>query len=202
MKQRLSRVTLQELTTQSAQVVAHVLTSSWYKQANTVSCYLSTPTGEINTDAIIIDALTQGKALFVPFCPIQDPTVMKMLRLKNLDHFKNLQLNRWSIRELNPSEVDTLDDAETELVGGLDLILIPGMAFDKTKKRLGHGRGYYDRYINRAHNTYRSRFNKPPPLSVALALEAQLVDPEKEQIPWEEFDRKPDKLVLPSGVLE
>ncbi|KAM0793793.1 hypothetical protein ACM66B_001209 [Microbotryomycetes sp. NB124-2] len=200
-KQRLKLVSPTQLAQDSSRVVQHVLESNWYKRAQTISCYLSTPTGEVDTDPIILDALNQGKALFVPFCPINEPTVMRMLRLRSVQHFQGLKLNRWQIRELDPLEIDTLDDAETEAVGGLDLILVPGMAFDLSRKRLGHGRGYYDRYVNRAYETYEQRFNKSPPLTVALALEAQLVKDE-EVIPWGEFDRKPDKLVLPSGIIE
>ncbi|KAK4050368.1 hypothetical protein OIV83_003437 [Microbotryomycetes sp. JL201] len=200
-KHRLKQLSPAEVAQDSSKVVAHVINSSWYQRAKTISCYLSTPFGEVDTDPIILDALNNGKALFVPFCPIEDPTVMRMLRLRSIQHFQGLKLNRWKIRELDPLEIDTLDDAETEAVGGLDLILVPGMAFDRSRKRLGHGRGYYDRYINRAHETYEQRFGKPPPLSVALALNAQMVESD-EHIPWDTFDRKPDKLVLPSGVIE
>ena len=51
-----------------------------------------------------------GKSLFIPFCPLSDPTVMRMLRLRSLDHFEGLQPNRWGIREVNPAEADTLED--------------------------------------------------------------------------------------------
>jgi len=40
----------------------------------------------------------------VPFCPVEDPTVMRMLRLRDEDHFASLPLNRWGIRELAPIE--------------------------------------------------------------------------------------------------
>ena len=49
-----------------------------------------------------------GKRVYVPFCPVEDPTVMRMLRLRDEEHFTSLPLNRWGIRELAPSEVDQL----------------------------------------------------------------------------------------------
>lgn len=101
-----------------------MLASSWYQRARSISCYLSTPSGEVNTDGIILDALNKGeqgllvdgalllltyipagKSLFIPFCPIDEPTVMRMLRLRSVAHFEGLKLNRWGIRELDPEEV-------------------------------------------------------------------------------------------------
>lgn len=37
---------------------------------------------------------------------------MRMLRLQSVAHFENLRLNRWGIRELDPEEVDTLEDGK------------------------------------------------------------------------------------------
>ncbi|ORY80253.1 hypothetical protein BCR35DRAFT_291354 [Leucosporidium creatinivorum] len=210
---RLKAVPPAEVTQDSAAVVAHVLASPWYKRARNISCYLSTPTGEVNTDGIILDALNSGKSLFVPFCPIDEPTVMRMLRLRSVAHFEGLKLNRWGIRELDPEEVELLEDGEArssratprtlltlltvehESAGGLDLILVPGLAFDKQKRRLGHGRGYYDRYIE-ATQDYATRFNKPSPFTAALALRAQIVG-EDEVLPTNELDKLPDVLVTP-----
>lgn len=43
-------------------------------------------------------------------------------------------------------------------------MILPGLAFDPLRRRLGHGRGYYDRYINTYCLDYPRRFNhKPPP---------------------------------------
>jgi len=47
---------------------------------------------------------------------------------------------------------------------GLDLILAPGVAFDVQGGRLGHGKGYYDRYISRAEE-FASRTGKPGPIT-------------------------------------
>lgn len=124
---------------------------------------------------------------------------MRMLRLRSVDQFQQLPLNRWGIREMEAKEAERAEEAEDVNGEGLDLILVPGLAFDSTGQRLGHGRGYYDRYIQATH-TYPAVFNKPPPKTVALALNEQLL-PTGELVPTEEWDKRPDVIVLPRGPL-
>ncbi|SGY34263.1 BQ5605_C002g01604 [Microbotryum silenes-dioicae] len=223
LKRRLKLVPRVQVAQESAAIAARVLAASWYLKADAVSCYLSTPVGEARTDSIILDALSKGqsrpsepgilhreklriysntgKRVFIPFCPLEQPAVMRMLRLKSAQHFESLQLNRWGIRELDPQEVEALEDAESEQSGGLDLILVPGLAFDRKKGRLGHGRGYYDRYITETGN-YSARFNKHPPFTAALALQAQMIEQDDpDQIPVTEWDRRPDALVTPDEII-
>jgi 5-formyltetrahydrofolate cyclo-ligase len=89
-------------------VVDHLLRSPYYLSAKNISCYLSLPVGEVETDQIIRHALANDKGVFIPYCPIEDKTTMKMLRLKGVEHFEGLKENRWGIRELDPSEVSQL----------------------------------------------------------------------------------------------
>ncbi|KAI8922555.1 hypothetical protein DFJ77DRAFT_436847 [Powellomyces hirtus] len=80
---------------------------------------------------------------------------------------------------------------------GLDLIIVPGLAFDKEGWRLGHGKGYYDRYFAKV--AERSALSgKALPTTIALALSAQIVD---EPLPREDFDQKPQFLVTATGVV-
>lgn len=86
-------------------MVDHLLRSPCYTSAQNISCYLSLPVGEVATDQIIRHALAHDKRVFVPYCPIEDKTTMRMLRLNGVEHFEGLKENRWGIRELDPAEV-------------------------------------------------------------------------------------------------
>jgi len=68
-----------------------------------------------------------------------------------------------------------------------DLAVIPLLAFDRSRSRLGKGKGYYDRFLA----NYRGK-------SVALAYGEQ----EVEKVPTEPFDRRPDKIVTDKESIE
>ncbi|POY70545.1 hypothetical protein BMF94_6459 [Rhodotorula taiwanensis] len=183
-------------------VLARLFASPYWTSARSISCFLSLPHSEIQTDSLIRHALRDGKRIYVPFCPVDDKTVMRMVRLTDLDHFERLEANRWGIREVDPKEVESLED-DSDPEGGLDLLIVPGLAFDPYRRRLGHGRGYYDRYINQYCLDYPRRFEgkKAPPRTVALALREQMVQAD-EEIPTNEWDRLPDSLITPDGIYE
>lgn len=57
------------------------------------------------------------------------------------------------------------------LIGGLDLIIAPGVAFNKKGDRLGHGRGYYDGFLAKV-----AKLQTKPVITVGLALKEQIVE--------------------------
>uniref|UniRef100_A0A914H3N8 5-formyltetrahydrofolate cyclo-ligase n=1 Tax=Globodera rostochiensis TaxID=31243 RepID=A0A914H3N8_GLORO len=78
----------------------------------------------------------------------------------------------------------TLD--ETPAKKPLDLVVMPGLAFTTSGKRLGHGRGFYDRFLN----DYAQKYGTAPK-TIGLALKVQLVD----DLPMESKDRMVDLLI-------
>lgn len=128
------------------------------------------PSGELSTTGIVQDALTHGKEVYVPYIynvepPVlqQKTSVMDMLLLESMEEFRALELDKWGIPSLQkdqalrkkncfggrgltyPAEPQATHDAEQ----GLDLIVMPGMAFDLEFRRLGHGKGFYDHFLTR-----------------------------------------------------
>lgn len=139
--------------------------------------YLSMPTGEISTTGIVRDALSQGKTVFIPYTYTLDApeegqpkSIMDMVELHSMNDFESLQPDKWNIP--TPSE-DSIPTRANSFGGkgasygnvttlsedaGLDLIVMPGMAFDSSFGRLGHGKGFYDYFLRRCHDASRVPF--------------------------------------------
>lgn len=68
-----------------------------------------------------------------------------------------------------------------EFTGGIDLIVVPGLAFDSSLNRLGYGGGYYDRFL----------VKHPESFKVAVQYPFQIVS----EVPTEKHDVKVDYLI-------
>ena len=80
----------------------------------------------------------------------------------------------------------TLFTVSLSPTGGLDLIFMPGLGFDKHGNRLGRGRGYYDAYLRRC-----LQQQDVPPYTMALAFREQICP----QVPVDENDMKVDEVL-------
>lgn len=151
-----------------ARLAANQLFSlSEYQNARRISVYLSMPSGELSTSAIVHDALKSGKQVFIPYIhsveqPAASPktSIMEMLALESVEEFESLERDKWGIPSLKPAHAASKLNCfggqgvapradETTREHGLDLIVMPGMAFDQKFRRLGHGKGYYDHFLTR-----------------------------------------------------
>lgn len=78
-------------------------------------------------------------------------------------------------------------DGHTPIITG-DFMIMPGLAFDKYKNRLGYGGGFYDRYLNQC---------VKKPYTCAVAYEFQI----KDQVPALSHDQRPDCIITPDNFL-
>ena len=67
----------------------------------------------------------------------------------------------------------------------IDLMIIPGVALDKEKNRLGRGRGFYDRLLKTVNAT-----------KIGVCFDFQIV----EQVPTEDFDVKMDVVISTTNI--
>ena len=129
-----------------------------YQAANHVGIYLSMPTGEVLTDGIVRHALKAGKNVYVPYLYKQRVEgekklvpAMDMASLHSESDYDSLSRDKWGIPSLDHPSLGErnrcIEGTRGQANGSLDVILVPGVAFDFAMGRLGHGKGYYDRFI-------------------------------------------------------
>ncbi|KAI9332497.1 5-formyltetrahydrofolate cyclo-ligase family-domain-containing protein [Obelidium mucronatum] len=150
---------------------------------------------------------TTTKSCFIPRCVSK--TRMEMVRLTSLEDLQSLPLNKMGIPEplLSEPRENIFDNAvvarQDSAYGGgggggggyCDLIVMPLLAFDADGWRLGHGGGYYDRFLVEC-NSVNARNGRGPPVTIALALKQQFV---VGSVPRDEYDQKPDYILLDDG---
>lgn len=116
---------------------------------------------------------------------------LKMVLLNSLEDFHSLKTNRWGILEprLEENREDVLDDPAPKL----DLLIVPGLAFDRQGRRLGRGKGYYDRYIA----SLEQRLSIKPKIA-GLAYRVQLV----EEVPVGPNDKLLDAIITADEIIQ
>jgi 5-formyltetrahydrofolate cyclo-ligase len=156
-----------------------------YQQAQTVMWYIDCRS-ELRTQHALPEALASGKRVAVPYCTTDEQGENK-LGLWLLESMEELVVGKWKI--LEPPR-DQWGSAGKEVpVEELDLVIVPGVGFDKTGARMGNGQGYYDRLLENV---------RPDCPLIALCYESQLID----GIVMGEHDIYMDKIVTEASVYQ
>ncbi|MEM9586494.1 MAG: 5-formyltetrahydrofolate cyclo-ligase, partial [Planctomycetota bacterium] len=164
----------------SRQITDRVIALKEYQQANCIMWYVDVR-AEVRTRHALPDAIDSGKQIVIPYC------VDGELELFHLESMNELAEGMYRI--LEPQEELRSVEAKNISVKQLDLILVPGVAFDARGGRTGHGKGYYDKLLENA---------KPETPLVSLAFECQMFD----EIPMQDHDIHMDKVVTESKVYD
>ncbi|XP_018572803.1 5-formyltetrahydrofolate cyclo-ligase isoform X2 [Anoplophora glabripennis] len=169
-EKKLALLSPEERRRQSKIVVEKLFSLPKFKEAKNVSVYLSMD-NEIDTEPIVRKLFEQGKGCFVPR---YRKAGMEMVKLRDMEDWENLPLTKWNIKQPYLK-----DERENALDAGLDLLVVPGVAFTKDGLRLGHGAGYYDKYQRKLRDVL-----EVPPTSIAVGFKEQIVD----EVPIEDTD--------------
>ncbi|MFQ5988494.1 MAG: 5-formyltetrahydrofolate cyclo-ligase [Candidatus Methylomirabilales bacterium] len=162
----------------SIKICEKFVSLSEYAATETIMFYLDARS-EVRTRHYMPTALTSGKRIVVPYC------VEDILHLFWLERMDELAIGMWKI--LEPlEELRHVPEKKVD-VTELDLVMVPGVAFDRRGARMGHGKGYYDKLLQNA------RQDAP---FVALAFECQLFP----EIPTAPHDIFMDKIITEEAV--
>jgi 5-formyltetrahydrofolate cyclo-ligase len=162
----------------SRQICTTFMALPEYAAARTVMFYVDVRS-EVRTRNSLPDALTSGKRIVVPYC------VNNELELFLLKDMEELSIGMYKILEPR-AELRSLAEKRVS-PGELDLVMVPGVAFDRKGSRMGHGFGYYDKLLQHARDD--------APL-VALAFECQLFP----EIPTQAHDIFMDKIITEKAI--
>ncbi len=132
---------------------------------------------EVDTIELLQNSLLNNKTVVLPRVDVQNAS----LTLYEILTTEDLAPGCYGILEPSVNEDRSVHDA------GIDLMIIPGVAFDEHCNRLGYGKGYYDRLL--------SHKNAP---AVALAYEEQILS----HIPSDVHDMKMDKVITDKRIIE
>ncbi|CAK7322916.1 unnamed protein product [Dovyalis caffra] len=182
-----------------------VLEAPWFKSSQRLCAYITcSALHEVDTSKLLSQILqnptkdrsTQSaKKLYVPRVENKN-SHMRMLNISSMD---DLIANSMDI--LEPAPVDHHGNAREDVLQAndpVDLFIVPGLAFDKSGRRLGRGGGYYDAFLRKYQELAEER-NWMRPLFVALSYSLQIID--DGVIPVTLNDVPVDALVSPAGVI-
>lgn len=160
-------------------IAEQLLADKAWAAAKSVMAYCSFPE-EVATEMILARALRQGKRLLLPRC-IAGENRFEAVEVRDLE------------TDLAPTAFHGLVEPLPGLKGterpeGLDMILVPGIAFDRRGFRIGFGAGMYDKFLSANSDPYR----------VALAFSLQVV----EEVPIDTHDEPMHAILTEEGWID
>ncbi len=145
-----------------------------YLNAKTVLFYAALDE-EINIDSCIHDALLLGKAVALPVCMDSDGN-MEFYYIHSLDELKS---GTFGVREPDISKCTPVTEFSSSIC------IVPAISYDKRGYRLGYGKGYYDKFLEKINI-----------ISVGLCYNELIVD----ELPNDEYDIPVNCIISQNGI--
>ncbi len=175
LRRKLAAIPPVELQQRSALACRRLCETAEYRRAEVIMLFLSTP-NEVDTTQLALQAWADSKRVLAPRVTWDQ---RRMLPIEIQSLASGVEDGYMGIRE--PVEGLPVPVADIELV------IVPGLAFDEQGNRLGRGRGFYDRFL--AHRDFHG-------VACALAFENQIVP----SVPVSETDARVHMLVTDERV--
>ena len=152
-------------------VTEKILGHQWYYGAEYLLLFANYGS-EINTGMILEDALNKGKQVYMP------KVVGKELFFYRIFSSKDLTNGYKTIPEpIGNTDVYIPDETHYEKT----LMIMPGVAFDHKRRRIGYGGGFYDRFLQ----------DKPWMRTIAIGYQCQMLP----ELPAEDTDIRPGQII-------
>ena len=177
-KRLLNKYSLSLLKEKSKLIESHLFSLPEYRNSRLIMFYVSMDK-EVYTHDMIKIALNEKKEIAVPLI-LESQNIMLSCKISDLT---DLEPGPWDILQPIKERIQNVP------VSSLDLIVVPGIAFDRNGNRLGRGKGFYDRFLH---------LISPETVKIGLAFSSHIV----EQIPTKEYDVAVDKIVTENGIIE
>jgi len=159
----------------SRQIQLHLLEWPFFQNAQVVHIFVN-QSYEVETTAIIHVCWKMEKTVVVPYLVPQS----NILGHSILSEFEQLQTKKFDLREPRPETRQSVD------LKTIDLVIVPGVAFDKIGRRLGYGKGYYDRFLSQINGFF-----------LGLTFQFQIVP----MLPQSPHDISMDSILTESGFI-
>ena len=168
---KINSLSIDEVLEKSRQIETNLFGLEQYIKSRTVMYFVSFG-NEVYTHAMIKKALS-NKTVVVP----------------KVSHYEIEPSLIIDFENLIPGNLGILEPIETMKIAykHIDLVLVPGIAFDKEGHRIGYGFGYYDKFLKKV----------PKAVKIGLCFDFQVVD----RIPREEHDVSVDFIVTEERVI-
>lgn len=172
-KRRIGALSAEEISAQSASACKLAEGLAAFRDARTILSYKATP-GECDPAELVKAAARMGKSVAYPLCAGNG----------GLELYIPSDEGCFVKGAYGIAEPDR-ERSRRVAAGEIDLIIVPGLAFDRELYRLGRGGGYYDRLLDGA-----------AAFKLGLALAEQIT----ERVPREPWDAKMDAVACNFGI--
>jgi len=167
-----------------------------YSKPVRISVYLPMVGREVNTWPLVASLLSSDSPKFLVSVPkvIGDLSEdMRMVSVTSMQQCKKWPENRWGIPEISDEEFEASSNNLDVTDQRFDAVILPGMAFTAHCDRLGHGRGYYDCFLN-SQRAACAHSGKGTPVTIGVAFDEQIF----EEVPLDAHDQPLHCVITPS----
>jgi len=156
---------MQDVDTFSDKIINTIMKLPEFMNCRNIMLYLSF-NKEVNTYPLATWCLNNGKTVIAPYC-IQSERKIIPYKINNLT--SDLTKSTFGVMEPKHKLLEKTN------IEDIDLIIVPGVIFDKDCNRIGFGAGYYDRFL------LKKLKNTP---TIGIAYDYQIID----KVPTDEYD--------------